>query len=98
MTTSEEPTTHPVTNFPALPTGPRMVEVTGDLTSDAVFRKFVAQNLAAQTLAAQRTEWYARSTRLAVHVLAWIAVIGVIAGLILAITAVTGDDPSPYGY
>lgn len=96
MTTSEQPT-HPVTNYPALPTEPRALEVTGDLADEMVFRRFVAQNLAAQTLSAQRTEWYARSTRLAVHVLAWLGVLGVILGFIFGIIAATSGPATPFG-
>jgi hypothetical protein len=88
---------HPVTGSPALPTAPQPLVVPDDLADDSAWRRYQAQHLAAQTLALQRTEWYAKSIRVSAMVLAFLAVAGLVLGLIFGIIAAGGDDPSPYG-
>lgn len=89
---------HPVTGSPVLPASSKAPPVPDDLTDDSAWRRFQAQHLAAQTLALQRTEWYAKSIRMSVLVLAFLAVAGLIVGLIFGIIAAGGDDPSGLRY
>jgi hypothetical protein len=79
------------------PQEPVMLDVEGDLQDDAVFRSFIARQVATQTLSQQRAEWYARSTRLHVMVAFWLGMIGAIVGIILLAVLVasgSGTDPS----
>jgi hypothetical protein len=48
-------------------------------------------------LSLQLTEWYAESIRVSAIVLAFLAVAGVILGLIFGIMAATADLASPFG-
>ncbi|TYP82023.1 hypothetical protein [Blastococcus xanthinilyticus] len=86
-------------SMPALPNQPRLTTSDTDVADEVSFRRFVAEHLAAQTLAAQRTEWYVRSTRSAVLILTALAIVGLIAGLIFGIVAATADEAaSGFGY
>ena len=72
------------------------VDVKGDFQDDVAWRRFVAVQLATQTLSQQRTEWYARSIRLYVMVAFWLSVVaGVIAAIVLL---ATGEDTSSTGF
>jgi len=80
------------------PQSPSVNEVEGNLQDEAVWRRFQAAHVSAQTLSAQRREWYARSVRLYVLWWFWLTVVGAVVGLILlaVLVAATNGDPSSY--
>jgi hypothetical protein len=75
------------------PALPKVLEVEGDLADDLVFRRFIARQSSSQTLAARRTEWYARSSRSILLFWSWFTAISVVVGIILMIVLInsTGD-------
>jgi hypothetical protein len=86
-----------ITATPALPTLPSLVELEGDLADEVLFRRFMARQAASQTLAAQRTEWYARSVRLYVLWWFWLSVVGAFIGFIWFLVAADAEPSySPY--
>ena len=84
---------------PALPTKPRTTPSDADLTDDVVFRRLQAEHLAAQTLAAQRTEWFVRSIRLMVMIWFTIFIASVIIGFIWGLVIATAEpEPEPFNF
>lgn len=81
---------------PALPAKPYFDadELGFDPTDEVSFRSFQARHLAAQTLSAQRTEWYARSIRIMVMVWFVLFLIGLAIAVVVGIAAAT-SDPEP---
>lgn len=83
---------------PALPTQPYTLPVEGDLMDEVGFRRFLAEHVKAQTLAAQRTEWYARSVRLMVLVWFVLFLISLVVAFIWGIVIATSEpEPDPFG-
>jgi hypothetical protein len=68
------------------------LDIKGDLQDDVVYRRFVARQLATQTLSQQRAEWYTRSIRIHVMAAFWIGAISAAITIILLIVMVSAGS------
>ncbi|TFV52657.1 hypothetical protein [Blastococcus sp. TF02A-35] len=78
--------------MPALPAQPLTAPTEVDVTDEVAFRRYVAEHVAAQTLAMQRTEWYLKSVRLMIMIMLGLLIASIVIGFVFGIIAATAEE------